>query len=30
MNNFRKLKEYDNIGKDNITIFNLMDTECEF
>lgn len=30
MNNFRKLKEYDNIGKNNITIFNLMDTECEF
>lgn len=30
MNNFRKLKEYDNLGKNNTMIFNLMDTDCEF
>ena len=30
MNKFRKLKEYDNLGENNITIFNLMDTQCEF
>lgn len=27
---FRKLKDYDNLGKNNITIFNLMDRDCEF
>lgn len=30
MNKFRKLKEYSNLGKYNVTIFNLMDTTCEF
>ena len=30
MNQFRKLKEYDNLGKNNITILNLMDMRCEF
>lgn len=30
MNDFRKLKEYDNLGKNNVTILNLMDMRCEF
>jgi hypothetical protein len=30
MNNFRKLKEYDNLGIHDVTILNLMDRDCEF
>lgn len=30
MNKFRKLKEYSNLGKDNVTILSLMDTACVF
>lgn len=29
-NKFRKLKEYSNLGKDSVTILNLMDRTCEF
>ena len=30
MSNFRKLKEYSNLGTDNITILDLMRRDCEY
>lgn len=30
MNDFKKLKEYDNLGINKVSILTLMDTDCEF
>ena len=30
MNKFRKLKEYNDLGKHGVTILDLMDRDCEF